>query len=253
MLNSIVKVLIHLILLTYGCNALTYSMDNDFKSSPADEKHQRKDKVHGHFKSSVTHTSRTTMYSSDDTKTDPNDDQGVKTEQTSHESTSFCSVDEQFKETLARLHELEERLEEKDTRRYEHDRFIGFSVYLSRSMPMRYEHIVKYDVIEINDGSGYDVFTGKFTVPVSGYYTISFYISSDDTRNCYTRLLIDGRPKLTSGRTDWSVPQNCDRGKSGVLKLFQGQKIWVETNVNKVVGGYDDHVTTFSGALLHRL
>lgn len=56
--------------------------------------------VHGHFKSSTTHSSRTTTYSSD----------GSGSEKTTLESTTYCSVDEQLDELRSRLSILEAQL-----------------------------------------------------------------------------------------------------------------------------------------------
>lgn len=44
-------------------------------------------------------------------------------------------------------------------------------------------------------------------------------------------------------------------GNSGIIKLFQGQHVWIESSrdIHTILGGYEDHVTTFSGALLRRI
>ena len=54
---------------------------------------------------------------------------------------------------------------------------IAFSAYLTDILSgLGVNHIILFDGITINEGSGYNQYTGVFTVPESGVYLFSTFI-----------------------------------------------------------------------------
>lgn len=68
---------------------------------------------------------------------------------------------------------------------------VAFHAYLSHdsSGPLPMHHILKYDMIPLNKGNGYNAFDGIFIVPTSGTYVFKWSIMCDVHGSLYTELM----------------------------------------------------------------
>lgn len=68
---------------------------------------------------------------------------------------------------------------------------IAFHSYLSKDSngPLSLHHILKFDVVPLNKGNGYNVFDGIFIVPVPGTYVFTWSFMSEAHRYVYTELM----------------------------------------------------------------
>lgn len=131
---------------------------------------------------------------------------------------------------------------------------IAFSAYASHYLPqLATGHVLKCDQTTINDGSGYNVHTGIFTVPESGVYLLSFNFATDHSYKwLQIKLVVDDR-LIARAATDTEYNTHVEMGGNTViLSLVQGESVWLEVeNSNGAQIWAVSYCTTFSGVLLY--
>ena len=90
---------------------------------------------------------------------------------------------------------LENELEREQKRAVPH---VAFSTYLSHELNhLSVGTVIKMDQTFINDGNGYNKYTGVFTVPTSGVYLLTYSIENNDFNNLghhlEVELIVDNR------------------------------------------------------------
>ena len=128
---------------------------------------------------------------------------------------------------------------------------VAFSTYLSHSLSqLSIGHMIKLDQISLNDGNGYNKYTGVFSVPASGVYLLTYSIETL-TPNHYleVELVVDNQNMGTS-----LAKQSKSASKTIITRLTAGQSVWLETAYYANAGIASDNnnkFTTFSGVLLY--
>lgn len=87
--------------------------------------------------------------------------------------------------------------------------------------------IIKFGNVLVNNGSGYNPITGKFTAPLDGVYSFSWTYCTNKGSNAYLGRYVDGELiTLTSNDGQTSAWKNT----SGhlVTKLKKGSQFWVQ-------------------------
>ena len=131
---------------------------------------------------------------------------------------------------------------------------IAFQAYLSRDSngPLSAHHILKFDVVPLNRGSGYNVFDGIFIVPSSGTYVFTWSIMCDPNGRVTTELMknaevIGTRIADSASSTVWDFSTGIS-----VSDVTQGDHVYVRLAVSSsgLVKSHPLSRTSFSGWLL---
>jgi hypothetical protein len=112
---------------------------------------------------------------------------------------------------------------------------------------------IKYDRVLLNDGAGYNSYTGAFTAPISGTYLFIFQF--DSRVHTFVRLNVDGRnivDAVTNPHVNTQDRENMG-GNSAIIHVGVGQSVLVEVyDVSGEVASSDKYrLSTFSGTLLY--
>ncbi|KAH3835170.1 hypothetical protein DPMN_108517 [Dreissena polymorpha] len=156
-------------------------------------------------------------------------------------------------------HVLQDQMQTQKVRRIRSKRStagqVAFSAYLSHPIdPLPSGQVIKCDQTLLNDGAGYNRFTGIFTAPVSGVYLLSFSINS--YRETHVKLLVDGANTADVVSDPYQTMTEFEIMTSNTIlvKLSSGQSVWMEEyhNGNGMVTAFDEYrLVTFAGVLLY--
>lgn len=131
---------------------------------------------------------------------------------------------------------------------------VAFHAYLSHdsSGPLPMHHILKYDMIPLNKGNGYNAFDGIFIVPTSGTYVFTWSIMCDVHGSLYTELMRNA--EIIGTRFADSFRASVWDFATGIVvaDVNQGDHLYVrleETSIG-IVRSITKSKTTFSGWLL---
>ncbi|XP_062571326.1 uncharacterized protein LOC134233381 isoform X1 [Saccostrea cucullata] len=105
--------------------------------------------------------------------------------------------------------------------------------------------------IIFNTGGGYNPTTGMFTGPVDGHYVFFISVQSYDLKEIRMDIVLNGESKVRTMAFDYADKDYFETGVNlVVLRLNQGDKVWIKRYTG--IGYYSDSVpiTTFSGFLL---
>ncbi|XP_062566830.1 uncharacterized protein LOC134229134 [Saccostrea cucullata] len=105
--------------------------------------------------------------------------------------------------------------------------------------------------IIFNTGGGYNPTTGMFTAPVDGHYVFFVCVQSYNTNEIWVDIVLNGESQVRTMAHDKHDKDYFETGVNlVVLRLNQGDKVWVKRS--RGTGYYSDSVpiTTFSGFLL---
>ncbi|XP_052677046.1 complement C1q tumor necrosis factor-related protein 3-like [Crassostrea angulata] len=88
--------------------------------------------------------------------------------------------------------------------------------------------IIKFGKVLVNEGSGYNTTTGKFTAPFDGVYSFSWSYCTDKGTNAYLGGYVDGN--LITKISNYAQASTW-KNTSGhlVIKLKKGNTFWVQT------------------------
>ena len=133
---------------------------------------------------------------------------------------------------------------------------VGFSTYLSKSIQhMGNGHTIKLDQVLLNDGNGYNAFTGIFTVPRSGVYLLTFTINVYN-KDFKTEVRLVKNNLNIIDAVAWPTGQGHDTmgGNSALIRLTQGEAVWLENYHqvdSEIISNTGYRYTAFSGVLLY--
>ena len=103
-----------------------------------------------------------------------------------------------------------------------------------------------FSYVRYNAGNGYDNSTGYFTAPVSGQYffmaTTSSYLNNASAN---FHIMVDNTTE-SYGYSN-RINTNNYATTNAVLNVRQGQTVWVRSNGNRYLFGFETH---FSGVLI---
>lgn len=105
---------------------------------------------------------------------------------------------------------------------------VAFSAYLDHNL----EHVgegqtIKFNQILINDGNGYNRYTGVFTAPELGVYFFTFTIHNQEHQT-NARLVKDSQNIIGSVVYTKETTENNMSTNSAVINVEAGQAVWVE-------------------------
>jgi RNA binding exosome subunit len=134
---------------------------------------------------------------------------------------------------------------------------IAFSAYLTQTNSHTIVgQPIKFDQVLLNDGQGYNKYTGAFTAPLSGVYLFTYAI---DTRKLtFVRLVINGVNQVDAVA---NVHTNAESrhsqsmgGNTAIVHVGHGQSVLVETYEipdAETASSNTFRLCTFSGVLLY--
>lgn len=108
------------------------------------------------------------------------------------------------------------------------EKTIAFHAILSSSLSNTPANtIIKFGNVLVNEGSGYNPTTGKFTAPLDGVYSFSWTYCTNKGSNAYLGGSVDG--KLIARISNYDQ-KNTWKNTSGhlVIKLKKGNQFWVQ-------------------------
>lgn len=127
---------------------------------------------------------------------------------------------------------------------------VAFTVYLDYVVShLAVDQVIPFNKILLNEGSAFNVSSGKFLCPQSGIYLFSFNLHSEGLGLTVAKLVVDGINQLDGISTNL----NEMGGNTAVLRLTAGQSVWVANYLRSDVELWDEdgyRYTSFSGVLL---
>lgn len=130
---------------------------------------------------------------------------------------------------------------------------VAFSAYLDHNVEHAGEgQTIKFNQILINDGNGYNRYTGVFTAPESGVYFFTFTIHNQQHQT-NARLVKDSQNIVGSVVDTKETTENNMSTNSAVITVEAGQAVWVEqlTSNAELISVSNYRQVTFSGFLLY--
>uniref|UniRef100_A0A8W8LZ48 C1q domain-containing protein n=1 Tax=Magallana gigas TaxID=29159 RepID=A0A8W8LZ48_MAGGI len=93
--------------------------------------------------------------------------------------------------------------------------------------------IIKFGNVQVNEGSGYNPATGKFTAPVDGVYSFSWTYHTNKGSVAYLGGYVDGTIRTYIGTYTQANTWQSQTGNL-VIKLKKGNQFWVQTYLQTV-------------------
>ncbi|XP_045206985.2 uncharacterized protein LOC123559250 [Mercenaria mercenaria] len=134
---------------------------------------------------------------------------------------------------------------------------VAFSAYLTNTNSHTViGQAIKFDQVLLNNGSGYNAYTGAFTAPVTGVYLFSFHF---DTRKLtFIRLVVNGVNQVDAVANPHTNAQSRQSqsmgGNTAIVHVKHGQAVLVEAyEIPDAETASSDtfRLCTFSGVLLY--
>ena len=135
-------------------------------------------------------------------------------------------------------------------------RKVAFSAKLgSETEPLPVGSTVVFDSVIYQDGNGYNPGNGVFTCPETGVYMFSVVIDNNNPadstgKEITVKLKVDSVWKALVVSEKFHSTQDDQNSNLVILKINQGQRVWVETYSKSGVRIWQSF-STFSGALLY--
>ncbi|XP_045186134.2 uncharacterized protein LOC123544133 [Mercenaria mercenaria] len=143
---------------------------------------------------------------------------------------------------------------EKDRVKRQEDEHVAFSAYVNHEvLAMGKDQTVQFQNVIINDGKGYNKFTGVFTVPRDGVYQLTFFVEDYHRFQSIFHMVVN-RNIVTSAIADpIPVGQNVQGGNTVIIRLNAGDSVWVSCGSagNNIEGYGRLRTSTFSGYFLY--
>ncbi|XP_061181413.1 uncharacterized protein LOC133189975 isoform X1 [Saccostrea echinata] len=128
---------------------------------------------------------------------------------------------------------------------------VAFTAGITSSASSWTGSILVFPKIIFNTGGGYDPTTGMFTTPVDGHYVFFVSVQSYGTNEIRMDIVLNGESKVRTMAYDGSDKDYYEAGVNlVVLRLNQGDKVWVKRYTGTGYYSLSVPVTTFSGFLL---
>ena len=103
---------------------------------------------------------------------------------------------------------------------------VAFTAFLDRIVTNpTANNPIPFNRVLLNEGSSYNVVTGKFKAPQAGVYFFTFGIENDANNHIVFKLLVDGVNQINSVNGQYE-----NSGNSAVVRLKVGQMAWIATN-----------------------
>ena len=117
---------------------------------------------------------------------------------------------------------------------------------LSDGSKVVFEHVIS------QYGGGYNDADGVFTVPVMGVYLISVVLANENPTTTWLigRLKVDSTTMAYILSENYHADQLDQSSNIAILKLWKGQKVWVEISRRATIV-VRRHLSTFAAVLLH--
>ncbi|XP_048768990.1 heavy metal-binding protein HIP-like [Ostrea edulis] len=101
---------------------------------------------------------------------------------------------------------------------------------------------VKFDTVKLNEGSGYDVKTGKFTAPEDGVYSFSWNVLVKSGKVFHTEIVKNGNI-IAYNYADGNIAKSGSflASSSTVnIKLKKREQVWIRahSNLGQYIHGY---------------
>lgn len=112
---------------------------------------------------------------------------------------------------------------------YSNGKIVAFHAILSKKLNnVPTNTIIKFGKVLVNEGSGYNAATGKFTAPFDGVYSFSWSYCTDKGTNAYLGGYVNGNliTKISN-----KAQASSWKNTSGhlVIKLKKENQFWVQT------------------------
>ncbi|KAK7929294.1 hypothetical protein WMY93_005689 [Mugilogobius chulae] len=136
---------------------------------------------------------------------------------------------------------------------------VAFTAYLGGNTncfgPFEKNVSIPYDVIPLNEGSGYNSILGLFTAPVSGVYSFSLSVYSrlqQAGAHMYykVQLMRNGLPEVSTWE-DNSEDMEDSSSHTVLLSLQQGDQVYAELVQDRRLCGNIQGLNSFSGYLVY--
>lgn len=112
----------------------------------------------------------------------------------------------------------------------------------------------KFDQVIFNDGKAYDPISGIFTAPYQGVYLFTFQIFTHAAERPLIDIKVNGNIVTRMSAATAQANPEKSAVTSVLVKLLQGDRVWVETAYNKdttdIFGGVHSY---FTGALQYTI
>ncbi|KAK3577807.1 hypothetical protein CHS0354_024851 [Potamilus streckersoni] len=139
---------------------------------------------------------------------------------------------------------------------------IAFTAYLDHAIhDLGPNQALKFNQILLNEGHGYNQFTGVFTVPIGGIYIFSFTVAARDEGNLsapdiWMKLVVNGEHKATVAAESMKI-RDDEMGTNIInLRVDTGDAVWIthhdQGSTRDIFSSDTLRVVTFSGALLYQ-
>ena len=113
-------------------------------------------------------------------------------------------------------------------------------------------HVVKCDQVLLNDRQAYNSFTGIFTVQDTGVYLLTFTIASNLLNHLMTvQIKVNNKMISEAGIDVKYTVHSVMGGNTAIVRLNQGESVWLEVSDSSNGLLFGRGVTTFSGVLLY--
>lgn len=95
--------------------------------------------------------------------------------------------------------------------------------------------VVKFPLVKIDVGGGYDNNTGVFTCPSDGYYVFHWTLSShDNSKRCFTEIIKNNVVQIG----------NTDGGNLATFHMNRNDNVWIKSTFTSC--NFNGHQSSFS-------
>ncbi|KAK3590480.1 hypothetical protein CHS0354_015647 [Potamilus streckersoni] len=132
---------------------------------------------------------------------------------------------------------------------------VAFTAYLDHPVTdLTSGMVIKFSGTLINDGNGYDIHTGIFTVPVDGTYLFTFSIVRINANQLVAKLVVDG-VGIVDAIADPAVGAHEHQGtNAAIIRVRKGQTVSIKAvhmESGTLFSLASDRYCTFAGVLLY--
>ncbi|XP_045157047.2 caprin-2-like isoform X2 [Mercenaria mercenaria] len=132
---------------------------------------------------------------------------------------------------------------------------VAFTAYMDHDGDFGADQTIIFNRVITNEGSGYNKYTGVFTCPQDGMYLFSFFIwersDTDTIKQVRGDLTVNGRNIVGSVSETWHHTEDAQGGNSAVIRLNQGDAVWIKVHYGGHIAGNTLHFNTFTGLYLY--